>query len=175
VQARAVLEVEGAVAVCFAAPVVRLLRGEAGDRALGALGPDVLAEGFDAALARGRIRALGDVAIGDALLDQRALAGIGNVYKSEALFLARIDPFATLAALDDETLDRAVAEARRLMLANTGDAPRRTRGRPGRRGSPLWVYDRSGRPCLVCGGRVGMRRQANARSTYFCSACQRVG
>jgi endonuclease-8 len=175
--ARAVLEVDGGTtAVCFGAPVVRLLRGERGDPMLARLGPDILAGDFDAALARRRLRALGEaVAIGDALLDQRALAGIGNVFKSEVLFVCRVDPFAPLAALDDPTLDAVISEAHRLMHANVdGAAPRRTRGREGRPGSRLWVYDRSGRPCFVCGGLVAMRRQARGRSTYFCPECQRT-
>lgn len=181
-RARVVLEVEGeageaAVAVCFNAPVVELLteRGARRSPALATLGPDVLSERFDAAEARRRLRAYGDRAIGEALLAQRALAGIGNVYKSETLFLRGVDPFCPVGSLSDAELDAIVGEARALMSANLGPRPRRTV--PARHGAgPLWVYGRSGEPCRRCGTTIRMRRQGEAaRSTYWCPACQPAG
>jgi endonuclease-8 len=173
--ARAVIESGDRVAVCFAAPVVEWLTPgqEAAHAPLATLGPDLLAPGFDAALARTNLRRDGAREIGDALLDQRLLAGIGNVYKSETLFLAGVSPFAPLASLSDATLDAIVSKARALMRSNLGAQPglRRTRG--SLTGQRLWVYRRQGRPCLRCGTAIRMKRQGEAaRSTYWCPACQ---
>ena len=116
--------------------------------------------------------------IGEALLDQRALAGIGNVYKSETLFVEAVHPFAPVASLDDATLRRLVDTARRLLLANadrrTSSTRRTTDGRPrGGRGGALWVYGRAGRPCRRCGTLVASRRHGvRPRVTYWCPSCQ---
>ncbi|MFT3765704.1 MAG: zinc finger domain-containing protein [Minicystis sp.] len=174
-QARAVLETADFVVVCFNAPVVELLAsgGAARHEGLKRLGPDLLKEDFDPVEARRRLRARGDLAIGDAIMTQSALAGIGNVYKSETLFLCRIDPFVRVDDLDDRTLDRIVARARDLMHKNLEGHPRRTRSALA--GPRLWVYDRSGRPCLECGTLIKVRRQGIAgRTTYYCPSCQGV-
>lgn len=165
-----------AVAVCFDAPIVALLSANEAraPRAIATLGPDLLAPDFDVAEARRRLRDRDDVAIGEAILDQRALAGIGNVYKSEVLFIRRANPFAPVARFDGAALDAIVHEARRLMIENTlrSDAGRVTRRGPGPR---QFVYGRAGRPCLVCATRVETRRQgALGRTTYFCRKCQGV-
>ena len=157
-RARLVIEVPGAVAVCFDAPVVELLeqRAEALHPSLGRLGPDLLGREFDGAEALRRLRdpARAETAIAEALVDQRALAGIGNVYKSEVLWIERVSPFAPVAELDDATLARLVATARRLLLANAdraGGAERVTTGSDRRAAGPLYVYGRAGRPCRRCG------------------------
>ena len=102
-RARLVLEVPGAVAVCFDAPVVELLeqRAETLHPSLGRLGPDLLAPDFDAAEAVRRLRDPGRArtTIAEALVDQRALAGIGNVYKSEVLWIEGVSPHTTVAEL----------------------------------------------------------------------------
>ncbi|MEX1171732.1 MAG: DNA-formamidopyrimidine glycosylase family protein [Chloroflexota bacterium] len=180
-RARLVLEVEGSVAVCFDAPVVELFeqRTEHLHAALSRLGPDLAAADFDAAEAHRRLRSAerADLEIAVALLDQRALAGIGNVFKNEILWLERVSPFHRAGDLDDATLDRLIATARRLMLANID--PRRgpervttvgDRGAPG----PLYVYGRGGRPCRRCGTRIRVARQGTdlPRTTYWCPACQ---
>jgi len=173
--ARAVLETADFVAVCFDAPVVELLVAGGVERheGLRRLGPDVLATDFDAAEARRRLRERGDLAVGDALLAQSALAGIGNVYKSEALFLCRADPFARVSALDDATLDGLVARARELMQMNLEGHARKTRHALA--GPRYWVYGRGGQPCLTCGTLVRVRRQGTAgRTTYYCPRCQAV-
>jgi endonuclease VIII len=171
--ARAVMRTEAYVAVCFAAPVVELL-SSAELRAhapLQDLGPDLLSPGFDAARARARLRARGDVEIGEALLDQTALAGIGNVYKSEVLYLCGVDPFRRVADLEDQDLDRIVATAGVQMKRNLAGGPRRTT--PGLGPDPLWVYECCGRPCRRCGTPIERRVQgASARSTYWCPSCQ---
>jgi endonuclease VIII len=180
-RARLVLEVPGAVAVCFDAPVVELLeqRAEGLHPSLGRLGPDLLAADFDEDEARRRLRdpARAGMAIAEALLDQRALAGIGNVYKSELLWIERVSPFTPVADLDDPALRRLVANARRLLLANVarGRGPERVttagdRGAPG----PLYVYRRTGRPCRRCRTAIASVRQGTGipRTTYWCPNCQ---
>jgi endonuclease-8 len=180
-RARLVIEVPGAVAVCFDAPVVELLeqRAEALHPSLGKLGPDLLSPDFDAAEALRRLRdpSRTTMAISEALLDQRALAGIGNIYKNEVLWLERVSPFFTVADLDDATLDRLIGTARGLLKVNA-DArrgPERVttaggRGAPG----PLSVYGRKGRPCRRCATAIVVARQGSdlPRSTYWCPTCQ---
>jgi len=169
-RARLVLEVPGAVAVCFDAPVVELFeaRAEALHPALGSLGPDLLAPDFDAAEARRRLRAPDrrDLSISAALLDQRALAGIGNIWRNETLFAERVDPLARVADLDDDTLRRLVATARRLLTARAGIASGRT--------VPMQAYRRAGRPCPRCGTPIRSDRLPgeNPRTTYWCPTCQ---
>jgi endonuclease-8 len=180
-RARLVIEVPGAVAVCFDAPVVELFetRAESLHPSLSRLGPDLLAPGFDAAEAVRRLRApeRAHLAIAEALLDQRALAGIGNVYKNEVLWLERVSPFAPVRDLDDETIGRLVAMAQRLLNAN--DDARRGPERvttTGDRGAPgaLYVYGRTGRPCRRCRTPIASIRQGTdlPRSTYWCPTCQ---
>jgi endonuclease-8 len=171
-RARLVLEVPGAVAVCFDAPVVELFdtRAEAIHPTLSRLGPDLLAPDFGpahAAEARRRLRdsARAGLTISEALLDQRALAGIGNIWRNETLFHDRIDPWARVGDLDDVTVDRLVATARRLLRQSVGEAPGRTL---------MWVYRRSGRPCRRCGTliRSGPLSNDSPRTTYWCPTCQ---
>ncbi len=185
-----VLEVPGAVAVCFDAPVVELLetRAEVLHPALAGLGPDATADAFDRdeALRRLRDPKLGALTVAEALLDQRVLAGIGNVYKSEVLFIERVDPFARVGDLDEATFGRIVDRARALLLANRATETRVTTGPAGggapavhlpgarqARGGSLWVYGRGGRPCRRCGALVRARRHgALPRTTYWCPRCQ---
>jgi endonuclease-8 len=188
-----VLETVDAVAVCFDAPVVELLeiRAQGFHPSLAALGPDATADGFDrdAALARLRDPARVALTIAEALLDQRALAGVGNVYKSEILFVERVDPFAVVGALGDPVLGRLVDRARALLLANRATSARVTVG-PDGGGAPsvlaasvappprdrLWVYGRAGRPCRRCGTQIRARRHgALPRTTYWCPSCQPAG
>jgi endonuclease-8 len=153
------------------------------DSPIGALGPDLLAETFDEAEAVRRLRAAGDDPIAIALLDQRRVAGIGNVYKSETLFLCRLDPFAPVSRLADDDLRALVRRARALMQLNVRESTGEgivTRGglrRTTRRSDPaerLWVYGRRGRPCRRCGTAIEARKVGDAaRTTYWCPRCQR--
>jgi endonuclease VIII len=173
-QARAILQTPEAVAVAFNTPIVELLTDADLRRSptLSSLGPDLLAEGFDAAGALDRLRHRDAVALGDALLDQRAVAGIGNVYKSEVSFVERLDPWAPVAAFSDEELLGALRTARRQLQANVRGGARVTTGRSAR-GQQLWVYGRAGRPCRRCGTPIESRRQGElARLTYWCPRCQ---
>ena len=156
----------GFVAVCFAAPVVEWLRPES----LAGLGPDATSDSFDTASAHRRLRSLPpETPICEALLDQQAMAGVGNVLKCEALFIRRQDPFAQLEDLDDAALDALVAECRRLLLRNRTKGPRTAR--ESLTGQRLWVYGRAGKPCLVCGHDIELHR--GTRLTYLCPHCQR--
>jgi endonuclease-8 len=188
-RARLVLEVPGVVAVCFDAPVVELFetRAEGLHPALARLGPDLLAADFATAggaaeaLRRLRDPARAGRSIAEALLDQRALAGIGNVYKSEVLFIERVDPWAPVGELDDETVARLIATGRRLLVANAdrSHGPERvtTGGDRAAAGQPLWVYGRAGRPCRRCGTLIERRRQGTElpRLTFWCPHCQEGG
>lgn len=173
-RARLVIEVPGAVAVCFDAPVVELFerRAEAMHPAMSGLGPDLLDPGFNAEAADEALRRLRDPAragrtISEALLDQRAMAGIGNIWRNETLFAERTDPLATVASLDDDHLRRLVATARRLLTDSASLAPGRQR---------LRVYRRAGRPCPRCGTaiRSGPLAAELPRTTYWCPRCQKT-
>lgn len=168
--ARAVVEVDGWVAVCFSAPVVELERDDA---ATAHLGPDLTsAELTDAHLdtAVERMAALAEpgTEIAVALLDQRVAAGIGNVFKSEVLFLHGVDPFSPVADVPVDERRRLLATAAKLLRANaTSAGPRITY-----QGATA-VYGREGQPCRRCGSPVRRRRQGEqARSTYWCPTCQ---
>lgn len=187
-RAVAVIEVPDAVAVCFDAPTVELLesRALALHPALRALGPDLLAEApdLDEALRRLRERAKADLSIGEALLDQTIAAGIGNVYRSEVLWVVSVSPFVLVGALDDETLRRLVEMGAMLLQANRARADRVTTrdalgGGPAadgpRRGvRALNVYGRAGRPCLRCGSLIQARMVGDAlpRRIFWCPVCQ---
>jgi endonuclease VIII len=171
------------VAVGFNIPVAEWLRASRIERhdELRRLGPDLLAEDFDAQEALERLRARSEVEIADALLDQRVLAGIGNVYKSEVLFACRVHPFAPVRALADSQLDCLITTARKFLRANVTEGLaamttymgfRRTtrQDHPGER---LWVYGRSGEPCRRCATPIRIRKQGrDARLTYWCPTCQ---
>jgi endonuclease-8 len=170
-RARLVLEVPGSVAVCFDAPVVELFeqRAQAVHPALGRLGPDLLDPSFERAEALRRLRdpSRADLAIAEALTDQRAVAGIGNVHKNETLFAERVSPFAKVAELDDETLSRLVETARQRLIAGARPSTPLDRG-------PAWVYRRAGRPCRRCGTIIRSVAQGRdlPRTTYWCPTCQ---
>ena len=181
-RARLVLEVPGSVAVCFDAPTVELFeqRTEALHRALSRLGPDLLRDPFDLDEAVRRLRdpSRASTTVAEALIDQRALAGIGNVYKSEVLFIERVSPFARVGDLDDPTLRRLVETAKRLLRANafrpTRGAERVTTDGDRSADGPLWVYRRSGRPCRRCGTPIRSTTQGSSlpRLTWWCPSCQ---
>lgn len=171
------------VAVAFNVPVAEFVAERDVERHddLRRLGPDLLAAEFERDEALRRLRARAAVAVADAILDQTALAGIGNVYKSEVLFLCGTNPFTPVQDVPDERLGQIVDTARTLLVANVSDslAPmttyvgyRRTtrRANPGER---LWVYGRARLPCRRCGTPIAIRKQGtDARLTYWCPQCQ---
>lgn len=173
---RAVIETAPWTAIAVDVPVAEWVKAADLERhaPIRRLGPDLLADDFDPHAARERLRARGGEPIAEALLDQSAMAGVGNVYKSEILFIEKISPFATIASLSDDDLDRVIATSRRLLAINArpGAGMRRTTGRM-RRDERYFVYERGGRPCRVCGAAIERRLTGpHQRSTYWCPRCQ---
>ncbi len=161
-----ILRAQGREVVQFDGPVLELMT--AGrvrfDQRLAGLGPDILADEFDHARFLGRLRALEpQTAIGDALLDQRVLAGVGNIWKSEGCWEAGVDPWREVGAVTESEARAIVDGARPRMLVS---------GRHGR--EEVRVYGLSGRPCSRCGRPIRSRRLGDGnRITYWCPGCQR--
>jgi len=155
----------GAQAVNFGGSKLRIVReAQLGrDPRLARLGPDLLADDFDPAVAAARIRSAGaDLRIGDALLGQRLVAGIGNIFRSEGSFEAGLDPRTPVGEVTDDQLVGVLQATRELMLeaVETGRQPNR-------------VYRRAGMPCERCGTRILSQAQGEtARTTYWCPSCQ---
>jgi len=166
-QMKAMLETGDVVAVCFGAPVVELVRDETAK--VGHLGPDILSDEWRVAEVVARARALGAVPVGELLLDQRVTAGIGNVYRCEALWQAGMNPWKKTGDLGDEQLSALFETARKAMRANlSGGFNRRFPGY-----SKGAVHGRGGRPCPRCGSRIRVRAQGEqARLAYWCPGCQ---
>jgi len=175
-QAAIVLDIGERVFVCFNALQVEVLRtdGLRHRHLVARLGPDLIDDAPDLALLvrRARQLAAGCSAIADVLLDQRIACGIGNVYKSEVLFLAGCHPALQLEQVSDATLAALYRRANALLRRNLRGGPRITRSANDDAGE-LWVYRRSGRPCLSCASEIqSMRLGAQQRATYWCPGCQ---
>jgi endonuclease-8 len=182
-QLRILLETADFQAVAFLVNEAEWIADEALARSrLAQLGPDVLGADFDPDAAVSGMLAQPAEPICDVLLDQRVLAGIGNVYKSELLFLAGVNPLAKVSSLAPDVLRELALLAREHLRANVHElAPgaittyrglRRTTGRtdPGER---LWVYGRGGQPCRRCGTPIlGASVGRHVRKTYHCPTCQ---
>ncbi len=169
-EARMVLRTEETVAIGYLV-LVDLVATVAEDSLVGHLGPDLLGPDWDAEEALRRLERAGHVPVGEALLDQRNLAGIGNIFRAEACFLAGLDPYDPVALVPD--LPKLVRLCHQLLDAHRDRPSRITTGdrRPGRR---LWVYQRRG-PCLRCGttikaGELGP--EGSERSVWWCPSCQ---
>ena len=181
-QAVLVIELDGLTAACFDAPTVELFasRAERLHPALRQLGPDLLDDAFGPgqALARLRQAGLASTTIAEALLDQRVMAGVGNVYRSEILFVEGVNPFASVGSLDDPTLERLVATARRLLSANvraTRPGPRLTTSAwMAAEGQRHWVYGLAGRACRRCGTAIRAESLGRdlPRTVWWCPRCQ---
>lgn len=167
--ARLALSSGDSVAVCSAAPTIEVDRTAAVDAGLYSLGPDVLGD-FDSREFVRRARTRTSVSMGELLLDQRVLSGIGNVYKSELLFLAGINPRTRVDEVSDSQLLEIAEKAVSLMASNVGTRARSTTGSRSR-GRDTWVYGRSGRPCRRCGTAIEHETQGE-RITYWCPRCQ---
>ena len=160
--ARAVLEIEGWCAVCFAAPVIELETSQGSTSRVAHLGPDLTSPDITADDLERGVDRMPDGEVGAVLLDQRMAAGIGNIYKSETLFACGIDPFTPTAELDRATKHKLLAMASKLLRASVADSPR-----------PRNVYGRAGQPCKRCGTAILAKRQGEqARTTYWCPTCQ---
>jgi endonuclease-8 len=181
---RAVIATAEFEAVAFNVPVAKFYtaRTLARSTAIPKLGPDLLGQSFDADEAASRLQAHPEAEIANALLDQRVMAGIGNVFKSEICFACGVHPFRTVSTLAPAEVACLLDRARRFLEANVRDGAeagivtytgaRRTThsADPGAR---LWVYGRRGKECRRCGTTILMRKQGpGARSTYWCPQCQ---
>jgi endonuclease VIII len=159
-------------AVGYQLGVVELIRTRDEVKVIGHLGPDLLGPDWDCAEAVRRLSAEPARAIGEALLDQRNLAGIGNLYKAEVLFLRGVNPWQPTGSVTD--LGAMAELARRLLDANKDRIGQVTTG-SSRRGEEAWVYGRRGRPCRRCGTPIRSEGQQD-RVTFWCPSCQpRIG
>ena len=174
-EARLVLDVDGATVVNFSAPVIELLeeRALAFHRPVANLGPDLLDDNFDPAEALRRLRdpSRAGLTVGDAIMDQKALCGIGNIWKNESLFYSGINPWRRMDELSDADLALIVEKARALLRASVGKANSlNLRFRPA-----MYVYGRGGQPCRRCHSRLRTGPQgADIRHTVWCPKCQPV-
>ena len=180
-------------AVAFNVPIAEFHTARSLERSSGVpkLGPDVLAEGFTVSGGVERLREYGreypEAEVAVVLLNQRVLAGLGNVYKSEVAFAAGVNPFRAMRTVTEREMEKMVEVSQRYMKANVVDGKgdgivtaglvtymgnRRTT-RSGNKEERLWVYGRQGQECRRCGATVMMRKQGEqARSTYWCPECQ---
>jgi endonuclease-8 len=181
---RILIETADWVAVAFNVHVAEFVAADRfpRHRPVATLGPDLLGD-FDPAKALARIRQRSR-AVHELLLDQRVMAGIGNVYKSEILFLQHLHPDTAAAAVSDEQWLALMETARTLLRANVAESsgpgietyrgPRRTTGRMNA-ADRLWVYSRGGQPCRRCGATIASRKDGDdARVTYWCPVCQPI-
>jgi endonuclease VIII len=127
-----------------------------------AVGPDLLGKTLDVDEVVRRIREHASEEIGSVLLNQHLVAGIGNIYKSEVLYVCGINPFTRVETLDDAALQRIVKKGRAILQRSTRERPR------------FQVYERGGQPCRKCGSRIEYKKQGpEIRGTYWCPKCQR--
>jgi endonuclease VIII len=172
------------VAVAFNVPVAEFVTAKelATTDPVAKLGPDLLGREFNRDEAVRRIVASGHQPIAQSLLDQRLVAGIGNIYKSEVLFMSGVSPFTPASAVPLPVLERLLDLARSLLKDNVVDSalPRIQTYRNLRMTNPasghdesLWVYGRAGKSCRKCGTPIEMKKMGlEARSTYWCPNCQ---
>jgi endonuclease-8 len=175
-------------AIAFNVPVAEFHTARSLERSahVSELGADVLSPTYRIDEAVHALRDYGrahpDAEIGDLLLNQRVIAGIGNIYKSETLFAAQVNPFRRVQTVSDRELERIAEIAQRYMKTSVAEAesegtppPTGNRGTTGGTGpgARRWVYRRQGQECRRCGAVIEMRRQGvGARSTYWCPSCQ---
>jgi endonuclease VIII len=184
IQMRVVIQTNEYVAVAFQVPIAEFHTTAAlrRHRSVQQLGPDVLGWEFDEAAAVRRLCSMPDLEVGVALLRQSLVAGMGNVFKSEVCFAARVNPFRSIGSLSSAELHALMRNARMFMLSNvtetSGDqivaytGMRRTTGRTNS-SERLWVYKRSAQPCRACGTPLMSAKQGEeARVTFWCPRCQ---
>jgi endonuclease VIII len=181
---RIVIATEKILAVAFTIQIAEFHTAQSLRRRSGfnRLGPSVLAGNFDEADAVMRLHSRPDLEVGEALVQQSLVAGLGNIFKSEVCFASGVNPFRKVASLTEKEAACLLSTARKFLLANatetSGDniatysSLRRTTGYS----NPiknLWVYERTGKPCRRCGASIESRKQGEgARTTYWCPNCQ---
>ena len=169
--ARVVLRSDATEAVGFALPVVELLPTADEEAVVGHLGPDLLSDGWDEEEALRRLTAAPDRPIGEALLDQRNLAGIGNMYAAELCFVSGVLPSTPVGEVTD--LSRLVRRAHQMLAVNVKRAVQATTGDLR---EPLWVYHRDKERCRRCGARIAVAMRGEPgreRASYWCPSCQK--
>ncbi|MGI8708007.1 MAG: DNA-formamidopyrimidine glycosylase family protein [Actinomycetota bacterium] len=174
-EARVVLETDVFTVVGFRLPVIDVLDRAAEQSVVGHLGPDLLGPDWDPVEAERRLAADPARPIGEALLDQAVMAGLGNVYRSEICFLMGLDPMTPVGEVPEPA--RVVGRARAVIYANRTTGNQITTGdaRPGR---THWVYGRGGEPCRRCGDpieRTHSGPNGRERVIYRCPRCQPAG
>lgn len=183
---RVLIATQNIVAVGFRIPIAEFHTSESLGRrkGLNRLGPQVLAQEFDEEGAGVSLKSRPELEVGVALLNQSVLAGLGNVFKSEVCFAARVNPFRLVHSLNGDEVGHLISYSRKYLLANvtesSNDHPvtyfgfRRTTGRADQ-SQRLWVYKRAGQPCRRCGEAIQMRKQGqDARVTFWCPRCQTI-
>ncbi len=165
---RIILEAGDIQALGIDLGILEVLDREHDQDAVAHLGPDLLGDDWDAQLAAANLLADPDRPIAAALLDQRVMAGVGNVYVNELCFLFGRLPTSSVSTLTDPL--RVATRARDMLWANRARSNRTTTGNR-RSGQELWVYGRAGAPCRRCGTPI--RRAESERVTYWCPSCQR--
>lgn len=170
-EVRVVLRTEGWVAVGYRIPVIEIMPTRDEHLVVGHLGPDVLGPDWDLQEALSRIASAGSSCIAEALLDQRNLAGIGNLYCNETLFLRGLHPATPVAASGD--IAATVSLARRLMMHNRDHWQQVTTGDT-RKGREHWVFERVGKPCRRCTTTIEIDEigSRHPRLSYWCPSCQ---
>jgi endonuclease-8 len=181
---RIIIRTEKIIAVAFKVPIAEFHTADSlgRRRVFNQVGPSALATEYNDAEIFQRLRSRPEITVGEALLAQSLISGIGNVFKSEICFACAVNPFRTVATLSITELSCLVSTARKFLLANvtstSGDqivtysGPRRTTGRSDREEN-LWVYARRGKPCRRCGTAIESRKQGlDARTTFWCPNCQ---
>jgi endonuclease VIII len=166
---RIILETSAIRALGIDLGVLEILDREHDDDVVDHLGPDLLGDDWDERLATANLTAQPDRPISEALLDQRVLAGIGNVFCNELCFVIGHLPTAPVSAINDP--QRLVSRAREMLWANRLRRNRCTTGDT-RAGRQVWVYGRAGQGCRRCGTPV-RQDDSGERITYWCPACQR--
>ncbi|MFJ3379143.1 DNA-formamidopyrimidine glycosylase family protein [Curtobacterium sp. NPDC090217] len=172
-QARAILDADDVSTVGFALGVLEVVPRDQESEIVGYLGPDLLGPDWDAGLAEANLTADPARPVGLALLDQRVLAGLGNVYRNELCFLRGVLPTRPVGEVHDTA--RMIDLARRLIVMNRDRSARVTTG-VDRPGSRFWVYNRRGKPCLRCRTPIRAEELGDSeltlRDTYWCPRCQ---
>ena len=184
VHMRIVIETAAMVAVAFNVPVAEFhtARSLARREGFNRLGPAPLAGDFDYAAAIANLASRPDLELGLALLDQKLIAGLGNVFKSEVAFACGLSPFRLVGTLSRPQLESLVTTARKFLQANVTDTSgdrivtfvphRRTTGRTDAEEN-LWVYGRAGQPCRRCATPIrSAKHRADGRISFWCPTCQ---
>ncbi|MGA8290701.1 MAG: DNA-formamidopyrimidine glycosylase family protein [Acidobacteriaceae bacterium] len=183
---RVVIETADWSAVGFAVPVAEFHCAQSLLRKtmISALGQDLLKQDFDVAGVLAEMQEHADEQIAEVLLNQRVMAGVGNVYKSETCFMCEVNPFREVRTLDPKQLEKLVFTARKFLALNVAEdahgeistyAGLRRTTHTSNQSARLWVYGRRGEPCRRCGALIEMRKQGvSARTTFWCPVCQPI-